>query len=118
VVGLEPQLWLFASLTLVAAYVQTVSGFALGLIVMGAVGPSTSPHRIRRAGGERDLAGQRGQRALGRWHCVDRRTLRVAAAAMVPAVLGGLALLDWLQTTWVDGLRGLLGGFILAGGCC
>ena len=116
-VGIEPQLWLFAGLTLVAAYVQTVSGFALGLILMGAVGAFHLAPIAFAALVVSAISLVNVVSALwGRWHCVDRRTLRVAAAAMVPAVLGGLALLDWLQATWVDGLRGLLGGFILAGG--
>lgn len=112
----DPALWLFAAVTLVAAYVQTVSGFALGLIVMGAVGAL-------------DLAGIPFTALVvsllslvnvlsalrGRWHDVERRTLWVGTVAMVPAVLAGLALLHWLEAAWLDGLRGLLGGFILIG---
>lgn len=117
VTGLEPQILSFAGLVLVAAYVQTVSGFALGLIVMGAVGALHLAPIAFTALVVSALSLVNVVSALwGRWHDVDRRILRTAAAAMVPAVLGGLALLDWLQSAWVDGLRGLLGGFILTGG--
>jgi uncharacterized membrane protein YfcA len=117
VVALEPQIWLFAALALVAAYVQTVSGFALGLIVMGAVGALDLAPIAFTALVISIISLVNVVSALwGRWHDVDRPTLRAAAVAMVPAVLGGLALLDWLQSAWLDGLRGLLGGFILAGG--
>ena len=113
----EPQIWLFAALALVAAYVQTVSGFALGLIVMGTVGVLDLAPIAFTALVVSIVSLVNVVSALwGRWHDVHRPTLRTAAAAMLPAVLAGLALLDWLQSTWVDGLRGLLGGFILAGG--
>jgi uncharacterized membrane protein YfcA len=114
---LEPQVGLFAVLALLAAYVQTVSGFALGLIVMGAVGAFELAPIAFTALVVSLMSLVNVVSALwGRWHDVDRPTLGAAAAAMVPAVLGGLTLLDWLQATWLEGLRGLLGGFILAAG--
>jgi len=112
----EPALWLFAAVTLVAAYVQTVSGFALGLIVMGAVGAFHLAAIPFTALVVSLLSLVNVLSALrGRWHDVERRTLWLASLAMVPAVLVGLALLHWLESAWVDGLRGLLGGFILVG---
>lgn len=113
----DPQVWLFAALVLAAAYVQTVSGFALGLIVMGAVGALHLAPIAFAALVVSVISLVNVLSALwGRWHDVDRRLLRAAAAAMVPTVLGGLALLDWLQSAWLEGLRAMLGGFILAAG--
>jgi uncharacterized membrane protein YfcA len=113
----EPHILLFAAIALVAAYVQTVSGFALGLIVMGAVGAFHLAPIAFTALVVSIMSLANVLSALwGRWRDVHRPTLAVAAAAMVPAVLGGLALLEWLQSAWLEGLRGLLGGFILAAG--
>lgn len=113
----DPQLWAFAALVLLAAYVQTVSGFALGLIVMGAAGAFHLAPIGFTALVVSIISLVNVVSALwGRWHAIDRPTLRVAAAAMIPAVFAGLSLLDWLQSAWLDGLRDLLGGFILVGG--
>ena len=114
--ALEPLL-LFAGTALLAAYVQTVSGFALGLIVMGAVGAFHLAPIAFAALVVSMISLFNVLSALwGRWHDVHRPTLKAAAAAMIPGVLVGLALLDWLQSAWLEGLRGLLGGFILAAG--
>jgi hypothetical protein len=79
-------------LALVAAYVQTVSGFALGLIVMGAVGAFDLAPIAFTALVVSAISLVNVVSALwGRWHQVDRQILQIAAAAMVPAVLGGLA---------------------------
>jgi len=113
----DPALWQFAAVALAAAYVQTVSGFALGLIVMGATAvfalapiPFTALV-VSVISFANVLAALR-----GRWHEVHRPTLGPATLAMIPAVLGGLGLLHWLEAAWLAGLRSLLGGFILGGG--
>lgn len=113
----DPAVLAFAAIALVAAYVQTVSGFALGLIVMGAAAAFHLAPIAFTALVVSVISLVNVLTALrGRWHEVRGPILRVAAAAMVPTVLGGLALLEWLQGAWLDGLRALLGGFILVAG--
>ena len=113
----DAEMWFFAAVTLVAAYVQTVSGFALGLIVMGAIGALELAPLPFAALVVSLISLVNVLSALrGRWHDVAGPTLRVATLSMVPAVLAGLALLLWLESAWLAGLRGLLGGFILGGG--
>jgi uncharacterized membrane protein YfcA len=110
-------LWAFAAVVLVAAYVQTVSGFALGLIVMGVVGAfQLAPIPFAALVVSMISLLNVGLALWGRWADVDRRRLLAAALGMAPAVLVGLVLLHWLESTWTEGLRRLLGAFILGGG--
>lgn len=112
----EP-LALFVAVVLCAAYVQTVSGFALGLIAMGAVGVLHLAPIPFAALVISVLSLVNVATALrGRTADIRRATLTVSALAMVPMVLVGLAVLHWLESRSVEALRNLLGGFILVGG--
>ncbi|MCU0970820.1 MAG: sulfite exporter TauE/SafE family protein [Gammaproteobacteria bacterium] len=114
---LTDALWAFAAVALVAAYVQTVSGFALGLIVMGAVGAfELAPIPFAALVISMISLLNVGLALWGRWADVDRRLLLAAALGMAPAVLVGLVLLHWLESASTDGLRRLLGAFILVAG--
>ena len=107
----------FVAVALFAAYVQTVSGFALGLIAIGAVGVlqlATIPFAALVIS-FLSLVNV-GTALYGRTADVERRTLAVATVAMAPMVIAGLAVLHWLEQTSVDALRDLLGAFILGGG--
>jgi uncharacterized membrane protein YfcA len=99
------------------AYVQTVTGFAMGLIVMGAnslfdltpigfaaiVVSLTSLFNIALV--------------LHRHHRhVERRTLLWASVGLAPALIAGVVLLDHLSQESGQLLRQLLGAFILVGG--
>ena len=112
----EP-LALFVVVVLFAAYVQTVSGFALGLIAMGTVGVfQLAPIPFAALVISFLSLVNVGTALRGRTADIRRETLGIAVIAMVPTVLMGLAVLHWLQTESVDVLRNLLGGFILGGG--
>lgn len=114
--AVEP-LVVFVVVVLGAAYVQTVSGFALGLIAMGAVGVLELAPIPFAALVISVLSLVNVATALrGRTADIRRATLAVSALAMLPMVLVGLAVLHWLESRSVEALRNLLGGFILVGG--
>lgn len=115
---MEP-LTLAAFLFVVAlgAYVQTVTGFALGLIVMGGITlfdlapvAFTAVVVSFTALSNNILALHRGL------HLIDRRALLYTLLGMLPAVYLGVLLLEQLHNTSVESLRLILGGVILAGG--
>lgn len=107
----------FVAVVLVAAYVQTVSGFALGLIAMGAVGVlHLAPIPFAALVISILSLANVGTALRGRTADVRRDLLIVSAIAMAPMVLVGLRLLAWLQAEAIDTLRDLLGAFILCGG--
>lgn len=112
-------LTLIAFLVVVAlgAYVQTVTGFALGLIVMGGITlfdlapvAFTAVVVSFTALSNNFLALHRGL------HLIDRRAVGYTLVGMLPAVYLGVLLLEQLHSTSVETLRMILGGVILAGG--
>lgn len=112
----EP-LAVFVAVVLCAAYVQTVSGFALGLIAMGTVGVLHLAPIPFAALVISLLSLVNVATALrGRTGDIQRTTLLASGLAMAPMVLVGLATLHWLEGRSVEALRNLLGGFILVAG--
>lgn len=100
----------------IGAYVQTVTGFAMGLIIMGAatlfglvpvaftavVITMTSMFNI--------------MLALYREHQhIHWRTVLLASLGMAPALILGVLTLDYLSTESTRALKTLLGAFILVG---
>lgn len=110
-------LFVFLLLLAAGAYVQTVTGFALGLVVMGAVALSGlapiafSAVIVSISSLANTLLALRGDRQHVHWPSVA-----ASLAALLPAMVGGIALLTHLSGTSVHSLRLLLGGFILVSG--
>jgi uncharacterized protein len=107
----------FLLLLAVGAYVQTVTGFALGLVVMGTVtvfglAPiAFSAVVVSISSLANTLLALRGDRQYVHWPSVV-----ISLAALLPAMVGGIALLTRLSGGSVHTLRLLLGGFILISG--
>ncbi len=107
----------FLFVVALGAYVQTVTGFALGLIVMGGITlfdlapvAYTAVVVSFTALANNILALHRGL------HFIDRRALAYTLLGMLPAVYLGVLLLGELHSTSVETLRMILGVVILAGG--
>lgn len=107
----------FVAVVALGAYVQTVTGFAHGLIVMGAVtllglAPiAFSAVVVSLTSMFNILVALRSSH-----HQVDRRTTLLASLGMAPALLLGIALLGYLSGEATHTLRIILGLFILGGG--
>lgn len=101
----------------VGAYVQTVAGFALGLIVMGSV---TIFHLVPVAFTAVVISIISLFNTLltlyRRHHHIERRTAALACIGMLPAIVAGVLILDALSTRSVQTLHTLLAVFILVGG--
>ncbi len=107
----------FVAVVALGAYVQTVTGFAHGLIVMGAItlldlAPIAFSAVIVSITSLVNIA-----LALHRQqHHIDWRTTWRACLGVAPALLLGIYLLDYLSSDATRALRVILGLFILAGG--
>ncbi len=99
------------------AYVQTVTGFALGLIVLGGITVFNLAPVAFTAIVVSFTALTNNIFALHRGlHHVDRRAVGYTLLGMLPAVYVGVLLLDHLHDTSVHTLRTILGAVILGGG--
>lgn len=97
----------FAGFAAVAAYVQTLTGFAFGLVMMGVialVGLLPLPDAAAMVG-MLTLVNATQMLILGGWHKVARRELRLILIASLPSLLVGYALLEWLADTQADLLK-------------
>lgn len=107
----------FVLIVAIGTYVQTVTGFALGLIVMGAVtlldiAPVAFSAVVVSVTSLVNIA-----LALRKnHHHIARREMLYASLGMIPALLLGLLLLDLLSGEATRTLKTLLGVFILIGG--
>jgi uncharacterized membrane protein YfcA len=97
-----------------SAYVQTLTGFAFGLLVMGAVG-LTGILPLPEAAVVVSVLTlvNAGQMVAKGWSDIRRRELLVIIAASLPMTIVGYAVLAHLATGGIDGLRILLGVVIL-----
>ncbi|WP_348642806.1 sulfite exporter TauE/SafE family protein [Mesorhizobium sp. B2-6-2] len=114
VVGLTPLL-AFAGFAAVAAYVQTLTGFAFGLVMMGAialVGLLPLPDAAAMVG-MLTLVNATQMLIQGGWREIARRELRLILVASLPSLLVGYALLEWLADTRADLLKIGLGLVIM-----
>lgn len=111
------ELLIFLSMVALGSYIQTVTGFALGLVVMGAVTLLGLAPVAFSAVVVSILALVNSflamQRDLHQIHWPSARTILIG---MLPAVAVGLALLHYLSAYTMQGLKSLLGGFIIASG--
>lgn len=99
------------------AYVQTVTGFALGLIVMGGITVFGAAPVAFTAVVVSFTALTTNLLALYHGlHHIDRRAVFHTSLGMLPTVYLGVLLLDRLHSVSIEGLRTLLGAVILAGG--
>jgi uncharacterized membrane protein YfcA len=100
----------------VGAYVQAVTGFAMGLIVVGAVAIlGLAPVDVVAAVVTVLTLVNAGISLRGRVHLVHGRASLLLLAAMVPCVVLGVVLLDYMTETWATALNATLGVFVLAG---
>jgi uncharacterized membrane protein YfcA len=105
----------FILLTGAAAYAQTLTGFAFGLITMGGVGLTgllSLPDAAMIVSMLTFVNAT--QMLLKGWRDVAWREFRLVMAASIPLLFVGYALLDWLAGTRADILRLVLGLVIIA----
>lgn len=98
----------------VAAYVQTLTGFAFGLLLMGGVG-LTAVMPLREAAavtGVLTLVNAAIMMTKG-WRDVLRKELLLVLCASLPTLVGGYFLLDHLATDGLVYLRIILGAVII-----
>ncbi len=108
--------WFLTSIAL-GTYIQTTSGFALGLIVMGAVNLFHLVSVGEAAIVISTVALINNVLALRhRTHFIDRRLLWLLGAALTPAIVAGVWLLGYLTDHHATSIRQVLGWFILIGG--
>lgn len=111
------QLAVLVPVMALGAYIQAVTGFAMGLVAVGAAGMlGVVPIGVMAAAVSIMTLFNAGTALYGRTHLVDRRLAGLILATMMPGVVGGVLLLDHLSGTWAEVLNALLGGFILLGG--
>lgn len=104
--------WLIAGL---AAWVQTMVGFGLGLILMGGAGLIGAISLPQAAAATSILVIMNGCLVLMRdWRGVDRPALVLVLLGAMPGLILGYLLLNWLAGTSL-GLLQLLLGLVIAG---
>jgi uncharacterized membrane protein YfcA len=105
----------FLALAGLAAYVQTVAGFAFGLVMMGAValgGLLPLPDAAVMVG-LLSLVNTAQMVLHGGWRHVARRELRLVLSTSLPTLILGYFLLEWLADTRADALKVALGVTIM-----
>ncbi|MEZ5725251.1 MAG: sulfite exporter TauE/SafE family protein [Paracoccaceae bacterium] len=111
----EPGILIFWAIAALAAWVQTLTGFALGLILMGATGALGLMPVPQAAAITSLLVLVNAVLVLSRgWRDVDRPALGLILAGAFPALIAGFLLLNWLAGTAL-GLLQLLLGLVIAG---
>ena len=114
---LDPQSAMVLLTLALGAYVQAVTGFAMGLIVVGVVAITGWVSVAVVAAVVTAATFFNVVTALpGRLHQVHWRESGLMTVGMVPAVFGGLALLDYLGTKLTEALHAVLAATILGGG--
>jgi hypothetical protein len=106
----------FLALAGVAAYVQTVTGFAFGLVMMGFIalfGLLPLPDAAVVVG-ILSLVNTTQMVLHGGWRHVARHALRLVLLASLPTLVVGYAVLEWLADSRADALRIVLGAVIMA----
>ena len=104
----------FLLLAGVAAYAQTLTGFAFGLITMGGIGLTgllSLPDAAMLVSALTFVNAS--QMLLTGWRDVAWREFRIVMVASIPMLFAGYALLDWLAGTRADILRLILGLVII-----
>lgn len=105
----------FSCFAAIGAYVQTLTGFAFGLIMMGSialVGLLPLPDAAAMVG-MLTLVNATQMLIQGGWREVARRELRLILVASLPSLFVGYALLEWMADTRADLLKIGLGLVIM-----
>ncbi|GGK72436.1 sulfite exporter TauE/SafE family protein [Amphritea balenae] len=107
----------FITIIAFATYVQTVTGFALGMIVMGAVTTFDLVPIAFTSVVISIVTFINGAVALkGNYKAVDLKRVVITCSAMFPAILGGLLVLDYMSSDLNSLLQVLLGLTIIVAG--
>ncbi|WBU56891.1 TSUP family transporter [Paracoccus sediminicola] len=113
--SVDPNMLIFWAIAMLAAWVQTLTGFALGLILMGATGALGLMPVPQAAAITSLLVLVNAVIVLARgWRDVDRAALCLILAGAFPALIAGYALLGWLAGSALGVLQLLL-GIVIAG---
>lgn len=110
---------LFVTLTImgVAGYVHTVSGFGLGMIVMGAAGGlGVASVPVLAAVVSLVTLVNSAVALPGKWRGLGSQRIIALAVGIVPSIIVGVWLLSWLDATLTVLLTLLLGALVLSGG--
>ncbi len=106
----DPSILAFWTIAAIAAWVQTLTGFALGLILMGATGALGLMPVPQAAAITSLLVVVNAVIVLMQgWRDVDRPALRLIMTGALPALIAGFLLLNWLAGTALGLLQFLLG---------
>lgn len=98
-------------------YFQTVTGFGLGMIVMGATsGLGLAPVATVAAVVSLVTLANSACALPGKLHHIDYRAVLAATVGILPSVVAGVLLLDWMSERAATILQVLLGAVILYGG--
>jgi len=101
----------------VAGYVHTVSGFGLGMIVMGAAGGlGVASVPVLAAVVSLVTLVNSAVGFPGKWRGVGTQRIIALAVGIVPSIVVGVWLLSWLDATLTVLLTLLLGALVLSGG--
>ena len=115
---MEPQTLLFLlTAVLFGSYIQTVTGFAMGMIIVATVGGlgllqlSVLAILVSLLTSVNSLLSLRGN-----WSLIDFRFFLFLALGQFPAIVFGIELLNFLESNEVWILKVILGFFLVAGG--
>lgn len=113
-----PEIGVFLLLVAFASFIQSVTGFALGLVLMGVVTALGLADIVFSAAVVSFIALVNSATALRtQWRGIDRRALGLLACGFMPLTLVGLWLLDYLSVSSEALLRLILGVVVsVAGG--
>lgn len=108
--------WLpLLAVVVIGSYFQTMTGFGLGMIVMGACsGLDLAPLPLAASMVSLVTLANSAVALHGRWHHVDWPAARAIMLGVLPAIVGGVLLLDYLNdgaTLLLQGLLGLVIGY-------
>jgi uncharacterized membrane protein YfcA len=107
----------FVTLSVIAAYVQTLTGFAFGLLLMGAIALTNLMPLPEAAIVVSLLTLANAAVVLGSgWRDIAKRPLLLSLAGAIPMIAAGYALLELLAATSLSALRLTLGLVIIASG--
>ena len=97
--------------------VQTITGFAMGLIIMGGVTALGLAPLAETAAVVSVISLVNTLVALRRCHkLINFAYVRLIAATLLPALIAGVLILDYFVADYYDNLRMLLGGVIVSAG--
>jgi uncharacterized membrane protein YfcA len=107
----------FISLAVIAAYVQTLTGFAFGLLLMGAIA-LTGLMPLPEAAIVISLLTLANAAVVlvSGWRDIARRPLLLSLAGAIPMIVAGYILLELLASTSLSALRLTLGVVIIVSG--